>query len=144
MTPNAIILTCETRSPTTYVLAKEWHEQAEISRICLDITTKNYEEMDKHEEAMCRIWGRWHDIDETLTQQFKSHRKCTRGWWEDMKVPSQSSNVWERYLPSTTSTKVQNLSSLSCERSQTLSRRRRWPKQKQVQLCTNNCSHLQW
>lgn len=41
MIPNAIVLTCEGRSPTTYMLAKEWHEQAKISMVYLDKTAKN-------------------------------------------------------------------------------------------------------
>lgn len=102
--------------------------------------SQEYEEID--------IYVEFEEVDIILMKLLPNNSSpqgnCTRGWWEDMKVPSQSSNVWERYLPSTTSIEVQKLSSLLCERSQSLSRKPRWLEQKQVQLCTNNCSHLQW
>ena len=79
MTPNAIASTYGGKSPTAHKLAREWHEEADITRIYLDKavrkmkkwvnTRRRHVEYKEGDQVMIQL----------LSQQFKTLRKVHKG-----------------------------------------------------------------
>ncbi|TXG71332.1 hypothetical protein EZV62_006267 [Acer yangbiense] len=79
MTPNAIASTYGGKSPAAYKLAREWHEQADITRACLDKAARKMKKWADTRRRHIEFNEGDLVLVKLLPQQFKSLRQVHKG-----------------------------------------------------------------